>query len=53
LSISKESLTPQFVGSAEKASQRPSLAIELAVFGAALLGHLPAFGAWWNRNDWE
>jgi len=53
LNISEDSLTPKFVGTAEKAQQRPSLMVDLAVFLAALLGHLPALGAWWNRDDWS
>ncbi len=52
MSISEESLKPQFVGTAERTLQRPSPLIDLAVFLAAILGHLPAFGAWWNRDDW-
>ncbi len=27
--------------------------VDVAVFMAALLGHLPTFGAWWNRDDWS
>ncbi len=53
LNISEESLTPHFVGTAEKAHQRPSLMVDVAVLLAAILGHLPAFGAWWTLDDWN
>ena len=53
MNISEDSLTPKFVGSAEMAHQRPSPIVDAAVFGAALLGHLTAFGARWNQDDWE
>lgn len=53
MNISEESLTPHFVGTTEKAHQRPSFMVDVAVFLAALLGHLPAFGAWWNQDDWS
>ncbi len=53
LNISEESLTPHFVGTAEKAHQRPSLMVDVAVLLAAILGHLPAFGAWWTMDDWN
>jgi len=52
LNITEESLTPRFVGSEEKASQPSFTVVELSVFLAAILGHLPALGAWWNQDDW-
>ncbi len=53
MNISADNLTPKFTGTAEKAHQRPSLMVDLTVFLAALLGHLPALGAWWNGDDWS
>ena len=33
-------------------SARRDLLIQVAVFVAAVLGRLPAQGAWWNQDDW-
>lgn len=52
MNISEESLTPQFTGTAEKAHLRPSPLVDVIVFMAAIVGHLPTFGAWWNAEDW-
>lgn len=43
---------PRFVGTAEAAAFERDRRIGPAVFLAALLGHLPALGAWWNLDDW-
>lgn len=48
----EEIAPPRFVGTAEAASPPPDRRIGPAVFLAALLGHLPALGAWWNLDDW-
>jgi hypothetical protein len=52
LNISEESLTPRFTGTAEKSNQKPSPLVDLAVFVAAVVGRMPALGAWWNLDDW-
>ena len=52
MNISEESLTPKFVGTEENAVQPSFPLIELLVFLAAVLGHMPALGAWWNQDDW-
>ncbi len=52
MSISEESLTPRFVGTAEKPSQPAFPLVEVVVFLAAVLGRMPALGAWWNLDDW-
>ncbi len=52
MNISEESLTPHFLGTEEKPDLPSFSTIELSVFLAAVLGHMPAFGAWWNLDDW-
>lgn len=52
VNITEESLTPRFVGTAEAAAARPSRLVDLIVAAAAVLGRLPALGAWWNQDDW-
>jgi hypothetical protein len=37
---------------AENAGSSPPFLIEAAVFIAAILGRMPAMGAWWNADDW-
>ncbi len=52
MNISEESLKPRFTGTAEIVVQRPAIGVDIAVFFAAIVGHLPALGAWWNLDDW-
>ncbi len=52
LNITEENLTPRFVGTEEKTVQPTFPLVELLVFMAAVLGHMPALGAWWNQDDW-
>lgn len=52
MNITEESLTPQFVGTAEDVPHQPSRLVDLAVFVAAILGRMPTLGAWWNQDDW-
>ncbi len=52
MNITKDSLTPRFQGTAEATLQRPDPLVDILVAAAALLGRLPALGAWWNLDDW-
>ena len=36
----------------ESARKYPPFLVETAVFIAAMLGRMPAMGAWWNADDW-
>lgn len=52
MNITEDSLTPRFVGTAEATATRPDPLVDALVAVAALLGRLPALGAWWNQDDW-
>ena len=43
---------PRFVGSAELSPRQGDPWVGPVAFLAALLGRLPALGAWWNGEDW-
>ena len=43
---------PRFVGSAEDAPRHNDRWMELVVAAAALVGRLPALGAWWHGEEW-
>jgi len=36
----------------ETTREHPPFLIEMAVFVAAIIGRMPALGAWWNLDDW-
>jgi hypothetical protein len=38
--------------STDSARKYPPFLVETAVFIAAMLGRMPAMGAWWNADDW-
>ena len=38
--------------STEEARKYPPFLVETAVFIAAMVGRMPAMGAWWNADDW-
>lgn len=48
----EDNQTPSFVGTAEPRPVPRHPWLEVAVVLAAVLGHLPALGAWWNLDDW-
>lgn len=43
---------PRFVGTSETKPVRSNRLVEMVVTLAAIAGHLPALGSWWNLDDW-
>ncbi len=37
---------------AETTRSHPPFLVDISVFAAAVLGRMPALGAWWNMDDW-